>query len=490
MTRAGPVVVGLSLLLLACGSASDGDSPTTPTGGATLHIISGSNAADTVLSALAEVLTLEVRVGGAVRAGVAVRFEAVPMPGRIPQQFWVRFLRSSDPLSAQGIVSDTTDAAGRVKVKIQLGGSAGDVLAAVNVPAYGLSDTARFTVLPGKPTQILHAPLDTALSQGATYALSAASADRFGNRRGDPLDLVPLSNVTSMTTSGIVTTEGVGRGRVVARLGTLTDTVRFTVVPPGRAMFLYATNRIGSDYQIASARLDGREFRVWVSRTDPYTQTATRVPGTDLAVLNMADFNRRYEVRLIDSTGTGRTIVDANLVDFPRETHPTLDGRYVFFTGGLLNENWHDVVFRVRVDGSKIDTLAGPSNSFWLPRYHVTPSPDGSRFAFVEGDTSLILQDAANGQRRVLATRASYPAYAPDGSRIVYVANGRFVLVDLATGARSFVGSQSGSAPAWSPDGRWILSGSSTGIMVTDVVTGDQFIIPRTEGWSNISLAP
>src|ERR1700737_2060425 len=171
----------VALLVVACG----GDQGTTPTPAKPLTIVSGANVTDTVLARLPLALTVEVRVNGELRAGTVVRFEALPPADTLRRYETAVALARLTSNQYSSFLADSTDSSGRVRGLVTFGTVSGEARVAISVPALGLVDTARFTVIPGAGARVRFAVRDTAIRVAGSYTSVPTVTDRFGNRRTD-----------------------------------------------------------------------------------------------------------------------------------------------------------------------------------------------------------------------------------------------------------------------------------------------------------------
>ena len=164
-------------------------------------------------------------------------------------------------------------------------------------------------------------------------------------------------------------------------------------------------------------------------------------------------------------------------------------------------------------DGSMIAfyRIAGPNRSMYVmpfeggpPRlvaadgWRPTPSPDGSRLAFVAGDRRAMVVDVAGGDPQsvssgsIYAEGSAFPilVWSPDGERLLYKATRRnFTLVDLATGREGpLLLNEAGSvdSPVFSPDGArvavdWRAGNGQRGIWVIDLADGSTTFLTQGE---------
>lgn len=137
------------------------------------------------------------------------------------------------------------------------------------------------------------------------------------------------------------------------------------------------------------------------------------------------------------------------------------DGGWIYFsnvgTGGV------DEVYRVRPNGLGIQLVV---------RYAVmpTPSPDGTRLAFVRGRDLMVHE--IGGDSKVLLKDAdpATPVWSPDGDWIACVAGGpsRVAFVRPDGTAFHFLDGR-GFRPgiSWSPDGKWLLGFASGAALIS-----------------------
>jgi len=138
------LALALHLSLAACGRG--GSEPTAPPK-FEMRVVAGAGVADTVLAKLAQPLTVEVLVNGRPANGIVVRFESLRTPGP-PNLPGVR-LSAPAPIYFTDLVDVTTTQDGRASVIVQMGERAASTGVEITNRPLGLTDTARFTVLPG-----------------------------------------------------------------------------------------------------------------------------------------------------------------------------------------------------------------------------------------------------------------------------------------------------------------------------------------------------
>src|SRR5688572_4484484 len=142
--------IWLLAAFVAAGSCSDSSGPGGSGRDPGLRFISGFNVTDTVGARPTAALVVEVRdaAGALAPQGTVVRFTGVPTA-----TFGVEMLvQSLTSTIFSSFVAAETDAAGRAGVLVQFGAIVGPARIAVSAPTIGVEDTARFTVLPGRPS--------------------------------------------------------------------------------------------------------------------------------------------------------------------------------------------------------------------------------------------------------------------------------------------------------------------------------------------------
>lgn len=118
-------------------------------------------------------------------------------------------------------------------------------------------------------------------------------------------------------------------------------------------------------------------------------------------------------------------------------------------------------VWVMNADGSDARALTDSSGYRMFPRW----SPDGSRIAYIRtGDQDdIVIMNADGSAARVLSTPAveEYSAsWSPDGTRLAVNVSGAdpgLLVMDVATSTQEWIRQGNSSGPAWSPDGSVIL---------------------------------
>ena len=472
-----PFLAGFALATgLTAGSCGDHGTGTEP-GLSSLTLLRGDGVTDTVLSLPAQALVVEVRgEGGALVSGTVVRFQALTIEGANPYLLGVYVA----PVTSQNFgsfVADSTDSRGRSSVLVQLGTRAGAAKLLVSVPEFGLQDTARFTVLPGKGTLVIVQPKDTALYVGRGFQSRATVGDRFGNPRSDPVSYSAGSTTISITSSGRVTGGGnFARAFYTANAQGGTDTGWVSVVPQGTLAALQVDSLAGHGPGIVTFNLDGSGYS-WIGRGGSYYNAAPSwaPSGTTLAFggnpgfqtwLYSSDLSGN-ERALLASGDSGLTIAS-----WPAYSH---DGTYIYFSGATT-ANFG--LWRANADGTEPHLLyTDPSGLAWRS----SPSPDGTRLAFTNASTypaGVQVYTLATGSVSSWAVVGHTPRWSPANETVAFVTpygGSVFVMSSDGTGVRQVtrVGRFYGETSlTWSPDGVWLAVRGPASLELVNVATG------------------
>jgi hypothetical protein len=456
------LIAMLALLALGCGGSA-----TDPGRESRLTVLSGSSVSDTIEARLAQPLVVEVLEEGQPRAGIVVRFAALPssQPARALEKTVLVADANDDAYATELTLS--TDADGRARARVALGTVAGGVRVAITVPSLGLSDTARYSVLPGAPASILVTVRDTAVLVNARYSIGAAVVDRRGNGRPETPTYSSLNALASVDAGGNVQASSIaGRGAIAIRAGAITDTATFVVVPPD----LVATSRGGS---LVTIRLDGSNREVWQLGANAY-ESSVLSPRSDLMAFSAPVNGLSSSVFVVGRTGAPRRIAPAAM-PYANGQRFSRDGQWVYFSTS-------EEIWRVRIDGSQPEKLLGRPAGVNVNYRDPTPSPDGNLIAYF--DQELFVHDVATGQSRRLGVLAVRPVFSPDGTRIAYNEVGRIGTANVdGTGARLFgCPATSCNGVGWTKDGQWLLTQAGTQFAMANVNTREWITIPGTWG--------
>lgn len=468
-SRSAAALAAAALGLLATASCGDGGLQPVEPGTPGIQVVSGQDVVDTVGSFVAEPLLIEVRgPDGLPAVGAAVRFES-------PFGDYLRLApEKNGPFNVTSVL--TTDRDGRAPAYLWLGTRAGAMPVSMVVPELGYRDTAHIPIRPGNPTRVGFEPKDTAVYVGGSYTLRAYTQDRWGNRRTDTITYEAVSAEVAVGATGVVTGSSIGRARMLARHGELTDTGWVSVVPRG-------TLSVVREGHVVLIGLDGCGYTELVDL--PYHQGIT--PGdwsADGRTLVLGAGMPEPRLVKVSLDGVLERVIPAGATAAERELWPQFspDGQWIYYSaevGRIYPEVW-----RVRSDGTDAERLSLPlldvHDADWTP----TPSPDGTRIAYGTDRYGppwrLDIMDLSTRAVTTLPVGGVAARWSPAGDLIAYVDPNAFEL---------YVVRPDGTQPRrlgipgrryswsygldWSPDGAWIAAGTSTaGIDVVEVATG------------------
>jgi hypothetical protein len=466
-------------------STSCGDISGPGSGRPGLTLVSGYNLTDTIQAKPSRALVVEVRDdrGAIVPPGTVVRFSPVVQS----YSRWEMFVGALTSTSFDIFAASETDGAGRASVMLQMGTIAGPARIAISVPTLGVQDTARYTVLPGQPSAIFIAPLDTEMYVGASYAIRGGVVDRAFNARTDPVVYAATAGA-SVSTSRAVTASTLGRYTVTATAGSLSATSHFTVVPQGTvAALTYSDNA----FHIVTFNLDGSSFHNVVRVFDGGIGPRPRwIPGTSTIIY--AEYVGGLEqLRTVDANGKLSPFFSSPpaTMTHQAEPSPSFNAPFLYFSaydsrcaGGTAY-----CVFRSGIDGSNPELLGdviapGEANP------HPSASPDGSKVAFVTTGPQIKVFDYTTRTVSTWSVPGNYPAWSPDGTQIAYEdpSGGPLHLINPDGTNQRVITSDSGnyseSRVAWSPDSKWLIGQNITtgSLDLIEVATGK--ILPIMSG--------
>ena len=245
--------------LAACGGGTEPEHEDRPG----LTVSSGAGITDTIEAELSEPLVVELRDSiGEPIAGQRIVFE----PRDCIDDSCPVLLAPVGGTEYVMAVEDTTDAQGRASVHVKLSYLVGEALVRVAAPDRGLVTTATYVVLPGQPYFVGRDPRDTTLYVGGHYVLRSITRDRaFNLRENDDVNFTWLDGPITVDEGGVVTANAIGRGRIIARIGSRSDTSYVSVVPHGRiaaTWFNYDTT------EVRTIELDGSGFAIPMEERD------------------------------------------------------------------------------------------------------------------------------------------------------------------------------------------------------------------------------
>ncbi|HEU4648377.1 MAG TPA: hypothetical protein VFS33_04910 [Gemmatimonadales bacterium] len=442
-----------------------------------IRIVAGANGSDTAFAKLSQALVVEVTDNaGRPAPGLVVRFEGVPYPQEkgYGHEVWVMSLSSPVP---EGFIADTTDAQGQAAVLIQMGRIAGAAHLRVTVPKHGLTAQVDYTVLPGAPVRVRAAPVDTGVYVGSHVQLRGAVLDQHDNARSDPVTYTAGSTVVSVTSSGLVEGLALGRGDVVVHAGDFTDTTKVSVVPRG----MLAAHR-ATDNALVLFNLDGSGVTSLTTIGHRDGGAAVWAPSGDRLALGTV-VGLGLQIFTVPIGGAVQPLVQP-VDDFESQAWPhySWDGQWIYFSGTA--RSGPTSLWRAKSDGTGAERLwPDPINPCCGLVWRPSPSPDGSRLAYVEGyGAEIRVLDIATRTPSSWSVPGQIPRWSPTRDLIAFVApyggalsimdgNGNNVRRVSAPGQIYWEGLFS-----WSPDGAWLAARSLTSIELLNIDTG--LVIP------------
>jgi TolB protein len=492
--RLAPALLLATALLTPLGCGGGGDGPTDPptgSGAPELQIVAGAGATDTIAAIRRQPLVVRVvGANGKPLAGRVVLFAPTPLtapPSTPPPSSITSTTMAVETVEGWApIGAGETDSDGRVAALVRMGVAAGPAGIVVSVPELGLAATATYTVTPGVARAFTVSPQDTAVYVGATLTLRAGMRDRAGNVRGDAVTYELTSSRATVVGSTLSAT-AIGRVRLTARSGALSDTIGVSIVPRGTIAAYSRVMTTGHELAVYAFDLDGSNFRKVVPSVigSGYFGEMPPVWSRDGATIfyhdNKSDHTRALW-RVDVATGASRRLLSP-ADQFVHEAWPSrsADGQWVYFNGSAFNEA---TLFRVRTDGTGREQVSASGAS----QRHPSPSPDGTTVAFSSGGT-LTVMNLASKQVTSLGLTAAAPAWSPLGDLIAYVSASDYygsgalhVVRPDGTGARAVTTSQGYVGRLdWSPDGKYLVAANNSGsLAVIDVASGEEMPVRLT----------
>src|SRR5690606_28670566 len=111
----------------------------------------------------------------------------------------------------------TTDSRGRASVQVLFGLRSGSARVAIAAPVPGAADTARYTILPGRPVRVQLEPRYTAITVGTGFTYRGTVADRAGNALLNPATFQAVGNSITLSSTGTVSATALGFAKVRIR---------------------------------------------------------------------------------------------------------------------------------------------------------------------------------------------------------------------------------------------------------------------------------
>lgn len=478
----GTIALAGLVMAAACGGATDRVTAPVPPGTPGLHLVSGNNASDTVLATIAAPLVAELHDS----AGRALADN--------PLLFSVRgsgaFVHTDTGSGHLPSVVTTTDAAGRARVVITLGATAGPVTIDVLDGARGWRDSTVVTVLPGHPVRLRLDPQDTALYVGNTLTYRPMLLDRYSNATPGTASLSSSGTVLSVSSDGKVSGGAIGRATVVATSGAFVDSAHVSVVPKGTlAAFADQYGMAGAAGGVYVFNTDGSNahwaYRTIITYNSPIQFGLWPALSPDGATVA---FIENAKLRLVAASGGTPVDLADNATDQYGPQFSS-DGQWIYFTRGSFGSQ--NTFWRVKPDGTGLVQVSEQRG--WGIESMPSPSPVDDRVAYQTNDVTNSPIDftirtisSTTGAISKLDVPGSSPRWSPLGDRIAYRdATNQLALMSpdgvvLGKIAPGLVVEQGFS---WSPAGDWILAvdpnaGYAPILKLVEVATGRILPLP------------
>ena len=454
--RLHPQFIAAALVAGVVGCGGDGSAPGVPRG---IRILAGNQVTDTVFAVLPQALVVEVHdsTGTVVPSGTVVRFTGVLHSPSPVYEVNVEALASG---TFGTLATATTDETGKASVIVRLGTAAGPARLSVSVPAFGLVDTARYTITPGAALNVTLAPLDTSVMVGRGFSVRGGVTDAFGNKRDDALVWSSSGTGLSISAAGTASATSVGRYKITATAGSRSGSMSTSVVPVARlAGWAFSSSIVVAD-------LDGGNRHTIATVHDGGIGVRPGWTPDGSAVVFATLVGSLETLQFADTNGNVRLVFPSGIPNVTHQAEPafTADGKWLYFAAfdSRCVSGQLYCLYRAKPDGSAPELL---STTLSGSNLHPSPSPDGSSVAVAPSANVIRVFDVATKTLSSWSVSGHDQAWSPDGSQIAFISpGGTLTLVKPdGTGARSVNPSQLYSSPSWMPDGRFLAGFKASG---------------------------
>lgn len=448
--RGAACVLALSLCVQGCNALDRLNPP--PREPARMTAISGDLA---TVTAPDTVIALVVKVwepGGSAASGVAVGFALADSA----RSLGVRLLVGSDTAGRDSLTVSTSSG-GIATVLVHAGCVPGRAVVRLSVTSLRLTDSAVY-VLTGAPAWTVTSPRDTAVFPGDTFVIAARGVAPGGRPTscGTASFTSPDPGVATVTAGGLVRAVGAGRVSISVLGAGGPASVGVAVVPDDTIGAV--TYGVG----LVLFQLSGDGYRLVQRFADPeHTRAPRWAPSGDRLVCESStDGGWHYRVYTVGLDGAFRRLLPTDTVASEYNASYSADGAWVYFTAQPDPTDTSTEIWRVHANGSGPERMGPPSTPD--PSDFASPSPDGSRVAFVRSSHIQVL-DVATGSVTDLHLAGKAPRWSPTGDLIAYVNNGVVYVVRPDGSNQTELSDPSKTIGAWldwSPDGQWVVATS------------------------------
>lgn len=375
--------------------------------------------------------------------------------------------------------NDVTDAQGRAAIRIQFGQVAGATAVDVTRDGTDIRLTVPFETRVGALAGARTPVPDTVVYVGSSYALAAVAADRLDNPQPGNVVVTALDPGVATYALGTVTAVALGRARFTMSAGAATDTAFVSVAPPGRIVAMGPSATGGGTQRLTLVNIDGSGRKALVATLGNNTAVVPAwAPSDDRVIYQEADGSvGGVSLRVIDTLGNAPTSfpVSPGVAFAMQPAFSHTEGKLYLFGNSAAGSG----VYRAEPDGT--------GAVYVHPAVQPGPSPDGTKIAFVVGD-SVRTRDLGTGVETFLGTRGLLPRWSPSGNDVAYVneSSGGLMLVRPdGTELRRLGGTMSYVGPVtFSPDGIWVLAANASGLDLIRVSDGLRLPLVTLRGFS------
>jgi Tol biopolymer transport system component len=464
-----------ALLAVALGCAGVGGCGSTePNDGPGLRVIAGAGLTDSASAVLKGPLVIQLLDS----VGTPMPGEEIHFEGRNCQGFFFcsPFIAKEGSDAFQQFLIDSTDNQGRLAVRVMLGFTAGEGRIRIEATRTGQVTTALYTIAPASLAMVQAFPADSTAFAGETYQLRGVTSDAYGNpRSSDDITYALLDGPATVTAEGLARGTGVGRVRIVARSGSVRDTVFMSVVPAGTLAVTFRADAT----EVRTVRLDGSAMRTVAASGRFEGGVPAWSPSGELLAFQQGGSGEPVVIMLSDLNTAPHRLAPTSTATDERYPRFSRDGVWVYFRASDPSVPDGEIR-RVHPDGTALEGVGAAKAG----DIQLDPSPDGTRIAVTnvgQAGPALVVRTLESGAETPLGVAGSLPRWSPDGTWIAYwqappsglLGTIRLVRPDGSEDhAVSTPEHFSSAGLDWSPDGRWLIARAEAALELIEVSTG------------------